>query len=163
MLIGVISDTHIPAGAKKLPESIFKYFKGVDLIIHAGDLISMSVLDDLRQITAKVEAVAGNMDPAEVRALLPVKKMINANGKKIAVIHGWGPPGGMKERVWTEIKQDRPDIVIFGHTHKPENTMDHGVLFLNPGSPTDKEFATGNSIAILKIEKNGMKAEIIKL
>ena len=163
MLIGVISDTHIPLLAKKLPEIIFDYFREASLVIHAGDLISMTVLNDLKQITPRVEAVVGNMDPAEVRTMLPVKKIVDAEGVKIGVIHGWGSPQGMKDRIWGEFKEDRPDIVIFGHTHKPEKTMEHGVLFLNPGSPTDKIFSSENTIAILDVAKNNIKAEIIRL
>ena len=65
-LIGVVSDTHIPARAPFLPSSLFGLLDGVDLILHAGDIEEESVLDELRAL-APVEAVAGNMDPLYVK------------------------------------------------------------------------------------------------
>lgn len=161
MKIGVISDTHIPRQAKELPKIIFDHFKGVDLILHAGDLCIPSVLDELRQITPNVEAVIGNMDDRTVT--LPMKRLINAGGLKIALIHGWGAPMGMKNRIWNELKDDIPNVIIFGHTHQPEKATMHNVLFLNPGSPTDRMFTSVNSIALLNIEDGKADAQIIML
>ncbi len=73
MRVGVISDTHVPAIARSLPAAVFEVFKGVDLILHAGDVVELSVLDELRTI-APVEAVAGNMDGSEVHLNLPLKR-----------------------------------------------------------------------------------------
>lgn len=161
MKIGVISDTHIPRQAKEIPQVVFNYFKGVELILHAGDLTNLSVLDVLRQITPNVEAVIGNMDPSENQSVLPVKKLINAGGLKIGLIHGWGPPIGMRNRIKNEFNIDKPDIIVFGHTHQPEKIKINNILFLNPGSPTDRMFTSINSIALLTIENGIVDAEII--
>lgn len=163
MRIGVISDTHIPRQAKEIPREVFEHFKGVEMILHAGDLTNLNVVDELRQITPNVEAVIGNMDPAENQDVLPVKKIINVSGIKIGLIHGWGPPWGIKNRLWDEFKDDAPNVIIFGHTHQPEKITMHDTLFLNPGSPTDKMFASVNSIAILTIEDKRVDGEIIQL
>lgn len=161
MKIGVIADTHIPRQSKELPKVIFERFKGADLILHAGDLTTSTVLDELRQITPNVEAVIGNMDDQTVA--LPIKRLIDAGGLKIGLIHGWGAPMGMRSRIWNEFKDDAPNIIIFGHTHQPEKTTMHNVLFLNPGSPTDKMFTSVNSIALLNIEDGKADAQIIML
>ena len=163
MKIGVIADTHIPRRAKTIPKEVFRHFKGVGLILHAGDLTDLSVLDELRSITPNVEAVIGNMDPPENQPVLPVKKLVNVEGVKIAITHGWGPPMGLRRRVWNELKEDKPDVVIFAHSHQPEKVISDGVLFLNPGSPTDKFFASVNSVALLTIKDGKPEAEIIRL
>lgn len=163
MKIGVISDTHIPRQAKEIPKVVFNHFKDVELILHAGDLTDLSVLDKLREITQNVEAVIGNMDPSENQSVLPVKKMIDAGGLKIGLIHGWGPPMGIRNRVKNEFKDAKPNIIIFGHTHQPEKIIADNILFLNPGSPTDRMFTSINSISILNIENGKVDAEIIVL
>ena len=163
MKIGVIADTHIPRRAKNIPKEVFRYFKGADLILHAGDLTDLSVLDELRVITDRVEVVLGNMDPSENQSVLPVKKLIDAEGVKIGMMHGWGSPLGLRRRVWNELKEDKPDVVIYAHSHQSENRVIDGVLFLNPGSPTDKMFASVNSVAVLTIKDGKPEAEVIRL
>ena len=163
MKIGVISDTHILNNTDNLPSEIFNHFKDVDLILHAGDLINISVLDQLRQVTPNVEAVSGNMDSVQTRAMLPEKKIIKANGLNIGLMHGWGAPFGVRKRIWNELRNDNLDVIIYGHTHQPESVYENDVLFLNPGSPTDKRFAKVNSIAVLTINNGKPVAEIIKL
>ena len=163
MKIGVISDTHIPKSADKIPDSVFNAFKGVDMIIHAGDIADMGVLDELRKITPNIEAVFGNMDSSASQSSLPIKKTIDVNGKRISIMHGWGPPVGLRMRVWNEFKEEKPNVVIYGHSHKAENKIVDGVLFFNPGSPTDKRFAGKNSIGLMTIENGKIDAQIIDL
>lgn len=163
MRIGVIADTHIPRRAKNIPEDVLRYFKGVDIVLHAGDLTDLRVLDELRAITDKIEAVLGNMDPPENQSVLPVKKIIDVEGVKIGMMHGWGGPIGLRRRVWNEMKEDKPDVVIFAHSHQPEKVVSGGVLFLNPGSPTDKFFASVNSIALLTIKDGKAQAQVIRI
>ena len=86
MLIGLISDTHIPDRAKILPQNVIDAFSDVDLILHAGDLTSPRVLDELEQI-APTMAVQGNMDRAN-GIDLPKAKVIEVEGLKLGVIHG---------------------------------------------------------------------------
>lgn len=158
MKIGLISDTHIPRRAIQLPSRIFEIFSGADYILHAGDLTNLSVLDELYSITPNVEAVSGNMDPPDVEEFLFQKKILNIAGYRIGLIHGWGPPVGIKKRILNQFGSPRPDIIVFGHTHSPEEDTVEGVLFLNPGSPTDKVFARVNSVGLLTLEP-GKKPE----
>ncbi|MEW5935324.1 MAG: YfcE family phosphodiesterase, partial [Bacillota bacterium] len=90
--IGVLSDTHVPDRQKAIPEAILQGLRGVDLIIHAGDLTTLAVLDVLGTI-APVHAVWGNMDPPGVRDRLDKTALIQVAGRTIAVMHGQGAPG----------------------------------------------------------------------
>ena len=160
MKIGVISDTHIPANCDELPQKVKENFKDVDMILHAGDLADACVLDMLKNICPKVEAVCGNMDPKNLQQQLPQKKIITAGKFKIGLIHGWGPPKGIMDRLEGEFKG--VDAIVFGHTHQPVNLKKNGVLFFNPGSPTDLIHALSTTIGILEINAkiNGKILEI---
>jgi uncharacterized protein len=160
MKIGVISDTHIPRSALKLPGEIYNAFKGVDMIIHAGDLVDMSLLDELKKL-ARTEAVHGNMDTAAVQSLLPARKVIEAGGLKIGLTHGSGPHFNLINTVKREFPE-KVDAIVFGHSHSPLNEVRDGILFFNPGSPTDKLFSRYNSYGILTINK-GIKGEIVRI
>ena len=149
MKIGVISDTHIPVNCERIPQEIGKYFKDVDMIIHAGDLIELSVLDQLVQFTTNIEAVRGNMDCQKTLAKLPKKKIIKVGKYKIGLTHGWGTPHGIIERMAEEF--DDVDVIVFGHSHRPVNEIRKGILFFNPGSATDVVYAKEKTIGILEL------------
>jgi putative phosphoesterase len=159
MKIGVLSDTHIPISTRSLPPVIFKIFKDVGLILHAGDLVDLSVLNELRTI-APVEAVAGNMDDSEVRLALPIKKVIPIGKYAVGLIHGKYKIDIQKEMIRKEF--DNVDLIVYGHSHTPFWGMVDGIHFLNPGSPTDKRYAPYNSVAVLDIGDE-LKAEIVRI
>jgi hypothetical protein len=159
MKIGVLSDTHVPAVVRALPPVIYDIFKGVDLIMHAGDITELSVLDELRTI-APVEAVAGNMDDSEVHSRLPQKKILALGRFSVGLIHGKYRIDIQKEMIRKEF--DNVDLIVYGHSHTPFWGKVDGVYFLNPGSPTDKRYAPYNSVALLKIGDE-LKAEIIRI
>lgn len=161
MRIGVISDTHIPRSAEWLPEKVCADLKNVDLILHAGDLTEMEVLTRLEKI-APTKAVYGNMDDPAVQKALPLKEIVEAGKFRIGLIHGFGPPFGLIEKVMNEFKDAKVDAIVFGHLHAPKNERKNGVLLFNPGTPTDKIFARFNSYGILKINDT-IEGEIIKL
>lgn len=164
MIIGVISDTHLRAGddissLTSIVES--GHLKDVELILHAGDHVELELVE-YALAPKKVISVRGNMDYGKA-AELPIKRVLEFEGKKIGLIHGWGSPYDIVERVYNEFSQDEVDIIVFGHSHKPYNDRVKGVLMFNPGSPTDKRFAPYNSVGILKLKKDGIEAKIIKL
>ena len=159
MRVGVLSDTHVPAIARSLPAVIFDIFQGVDLILHAGDIIEMSVLDELRTI-APVEAVAGNMDGLEVHVNLPYKKIISLAQYRAGLIHGKYKIDVQREMIRKEF--DDVDLIVYGHSHTPFWGKVNGVYFLNSGSPTDKRHAPYNSVAMLEVGDE-LKAEIIRI
>jgi len=158
MKVGVISDTHIPNRAKKIPGKIIELFSDAALILHAGDIVDNSVIEELETI-AKVEVVKGNMDKPDVP--FPVKKVLNVEALRIGLIHGFGSPFGIRNRIRKEF--DEIDIIVYGHSHKPYNKTENGVLFFNPGTPTDKIFALYNSVGILEIKGDSVKGQIIRL
>lgn len=157
--IGVLSDTHIPVAAREIPRKALKLLGGVDLIVHAGDILQPTVLEELKEL-AEVRAVYGNMDTHSVREKLPEIETFEVQRFKIGVIHGSGPPYGIESRVREKFNQI--DVIIYGHSHSPKNEVIDDVLFFNPGSPTDKVFAPHNSLGILTIDRK-ISGEIIKI
>ncbi len=151
MEIGIISDTHVKT-LDELPATIITALAGVDLIIHAGDFTELPVLEGLRQLGA-VKAVCGNMDSAELKRTLPQKELFVVNRKKVGLMHGWGAPWGIADRV-REMFGD-VDIIVFGHSHQPCNEYIGGSLLFNPGRASD-------SFGLLTIDDE-VTAEIIKV
>jgi len=150
--LGIISDTHARS-LDGIPAATREALAGVDLIVHAGDFTSKAVLDGLWTI-GQVRAVSGNMDPLDLRAALPERDVFEAGGKKIGLVHGWGAPWGIAERVRKQFAG--VDIVIFGHSHLRCNRLVEGVLLVNPGPGSD-------SYALLTIDGDGASAEMVRV
>lgn len=161
MKIGVIADTHVKTEEQlvSLKDVVEGHLSGVDMILHAGDLVSVAVMDYLEEVAPTV-AVCGNMDFPEVKAALPTEEVIEAAGFKIGLTHGWGPPEGLIERVMNRFSD--VDCTIFGHSHSSYNQAIGGILCFNPGSPTDKVFTQTNSVGILHLGE-GILGEIVAL
>ncbi len=148
MKIGVVSDTHIPESVPDLPAELMHGFEGVDIILHAGDILDCAVLDELAAI-APVRAVRGNMDNFPRSYELPEKLVVEAEKFRIGLIHGHGAPNGLERRIAKEF--DDVHCIVFGHTHRPFNEVIDGVLLFNPGTPTDRRFAPYRSFGILDV------------
>lgn len=162
MKIGILSDTHIPDRAKELPAKLLEEFKEADMVIHAGDLADMSVYKALLDVCKDVRVVSGNMDPSDIKNMFPQRQLIKAGAFTIGLIHGWGPPNKLHETVKEEFKAEKPDIVIFGHSHQALSLQDGKTLYFNPGSPTDNVFAPFRSFGIIEITDK-INARIVKL
>jgi len=160
MRIAVLSDTHIPIAAKDLPKAVYDGIAGADMILHAGDILDMEVLEKLSKI-APVRAVCGNMDNDSACSKLPQKDIIKIGDCSIGLIHGWGPPFGLIDLVSRQFKN--VDMIIFGHSHSPLIEKRGNVLFFNPGSPTDRVFAPYNSYGILTVDGKTITPQIIKI
>ena len=145
-VLGVLSDTHLYR--QEVPLQVMRALDGVDLLIHAGDIVEMAVLDELESL-APTMAVAGNMDHGDVREALPEKRVIEVAGRRLGLIHGSGAPQNMTSRLRREF--DRVNVVVFGHTHQAYNREEDGIYFFNPGSPTDKMFASFRSVGIIEL------------
>jgi len=161
MKIACISDTHIPGGMGMLPMALYEGLKGADLILHAGDITSLDVIEELKLI-APVEAVAGNMDGWEVARTLPEKKIVQAGRFRIGLIHGGGRVPGMEDRILKIFEEDNIDCLVYGHSHKANVERRGNVLLVNPGSPTDRTWAQYNSYAVIHADDE-LSAEIIRL
>jgi putative phosphoesterase len=151
MRIGVVSDTHATSLAQ-LPDRILLALAEVDLIIHAGDFVAKDVLDGLRRL-GEVKAVQGNMDSEELKRILPEKELLVVEGRRIGIIHGWGSPYGIDDRVGKMFED--VDVIVYGHSHYSQNEVKKGILFFNPGQAR-------NSFGILTVGKE-VKGEIINL
>ena len=163
MKIGVISDTHIYDASADLPEGACDILKGCDLILHAGDLIDLSVMEKLSHLSRRVKAVHGNMDKPEVIKKLSPKLIVNAGQCRIGLVHGYGPPQSLAQFVREQFPGKELDCIVFGHSHMPMNESRKGVLYFNPGSPTDKIFAAYNSVGILTVAGKSIRGEIIRI
>lgn len=163
MKIGVISDTHIPDKCEHIPKTVLNAFKHVDMIVHAGDMVDLDAIDELKSACPKIVAVAGNMDSQRIMKKFPVKQVFEISGSKIGLMHGSGAPINLIKVLKNAFKNERPDIIIFGHSHKPMNEVIDGILFFNPGSATD--FSSGQaSYGIIEInDALTIDAKIIKI
>jgi len=161
MRILVLSDTHIPRVAHDLPAEIYEEIANVDMIIHAGDFVEKEILEKLKTLK-ETKAVYGNMDCAALHHVLNAKEVLDLGKCKIGLIHGYGAPADILDTVKGEFGSS-VDAIIFGHTHSAFNAVKDGILFFNPGSPTDTIFATSNSYGILEVTDKTIEGKIIKL
>lgn len=148
MLVGVVADTHIPRRASRIPPELLAGLGGVDLILHAGDLVEESVLVELGRV-APVVAVAGNVDPPQLQRKLGRQRVLRLGRFRIGLVHGDGDAGTTPLRARAAFTA--VDGVVFGHSHEPHNRWEGGVLLFNPGSPTDARRARAPSYGLLRI------------
>jgi putative phosphoesterase len=149
MKIGVISDTH-----GFLDPKIPKLFDGVDHILHGGDVGSSMVLHELENI-APVTAVLGNVDGGMPLRLTEVAEL---GGRKF-LLHHIVEPRNLGDALRDTIARARPDVVVFGHTHKPFSETIDNVWFLNPGYTGKQRFTLPRTLALLFIEDGAMRVE----
>jgi putative phosphoesterase len=161
IIIGVISDTHRRRPDRFLDAVIQKHFHDVDLIVHAGDMVTLDVLDPFIALDKEVIAVCGNMDSADVHGTYPISRTIRIEDLSIGIIHGWGSPHGIRDRIRTSF--DNVDAIIYGHTHQAFCAHEAGIFYFNPGSPTDSRFTSSNSIGIIKIDGKKIEGRIVSL
>ena len=173
ILIGLISDTHVPTRTDKVPEVILKDFKdrNVDYVFHMGDFCSIDIYEQLIEEFGKdkVLAVVGNMDAGsnELNKILPEILELDLYGRKIFITHGTGGPSMIVRRLNKTHDLSKYDIIIFGHTHHPMNEISEkdGKLYLNPGTctPIDGRLTVESSYGFLKISKDKVEPEIVYL
>lgn len=158
IIIGVISDTHIPTRALAVPSSVYKIFKDARHIIHAGDVVDLSVIQELERV-APVLAVQGNMDPVAVRERYPEVNSLEVLGWRIGVVHE-GVSALRRGKLKRLAEKKRFDVLVSGHSHRGLVKVENGVLFINPGSPT-QPLLSRPSVGVLEISKGKIEAEIV--
>jgi putative phosphoesterase len=150
MRIGVISDTHAPRRWKRCPPEVARRLDGVDLILHAGDVCTADVLEELA-VLAPVEAVLGNNDGADVAAWgAPETLRLNLDGLPAGMIHNSGLPPGRAARMRALFPDAR--LVVFGHSHIPVDQQHGDLRLFNPGSPTDRRRQPHGTIGLLEVD-----------
>lgn len=133
----LLADTHVPKRARELPDQVWHAVDDADVVFHAGDWVSASLLDDLSKRAGRLVGVYGNNDPEALRARLPEIADIVLDGIRFAMIHETGSAGGREARC--EALFPDADVLVFGHSHIPwDTTTPRGLRLLNPGSPTDR-------------------------
>ena len=154
MKLGVISDTH-----GLFDEAIPPIFKGVNAIIHAGDIGRIEVITRLEQI-APVFAVEGNNDSFGV---YPEERIENWIGYRVLIRHIFGELHQLRKADKERISDLRPDLVVFGHSHRPYNEILGETILFNPGSAGPRRFSLPRTVGLLSLRRNGAQAQIIKL
>ena len=133
-----------------------------ELIVHAGDFVALSVLEELRAL-APVEAVYGNMDEPALRESLPEERVVEVAGARIGVVHVPGPAAGREARLAARFPGC--EAVVYGHTHLPQvaRVGPGGVWILNPGSPTERRRGPVHSMLVLEVEGAEIRPELVTL
>jgi putative phosphoesterase len=133
----IVSDTHVPQRARALPDTLWRAIEAADVVIHAGDWNGAALLDEFERRSARLLAVYGNNDGEELRARLPEVARATLDGIRFAVVHETGGRDGREARM--AVAYPETDVLVFGHSHIPWDTVAHtGLRLLNPGSPTDR-------------------------
>jgi len=158
MRLAIISDTHMPRGARAIPQACLERCREADAILHAGDLFDMPVLELLRSLGPPVHAIYGNVDSAAVRAVLPARLEADFAGVRIGMVHAPGPAHGRLEAL--RAKFPRCDAVVFGHTHLPEHAERDGFAIFNPGSPTERRRAPAHTMGLATIAAGHVTFEL---
>jgi putative phosphoesterase len=162
MLIAVISDTHLPRGARRLPEACVERIAEADLLLHAGDFSTLDVLRELEAIGPPLLGVHGNVDSAELRRLLPAERVVEAEGARIGMVHDAGPRAGRLQRLRGRFGE-RADLVVFGHSHMPlHEQAEDGFQILNPGSPTERRRAPAHTMGLIRVDRGLARCEIVQ-
>ena len=152
----------MPRGGRRLPDACVAELAAADLIVHAGDVVTLSVLEELRRL-APVEAVYGNMDEPALRGSLPEERVVEVGGARVAVVHIPGPAAGREARLLARFPGC--DAVVYGHTHIPQvaRAGPDGVWILNPGSPTERRRGPVHSMLVLDVEDGQIRPQLVTL
>ena len=132
----LLADTHVPKRAKDLPGQVWEQVAQADVVVHAGDWVDPELLDRLEERSARLVAVWGNNDGAELRRRLPEVARVELGGMRLGVVHETGDKKRREERMRAAYPD--LDVLVFGHSHIPWDTEHEGLRLLNPGSPTDR-------------------------
>jgi putative phosphoesterase len=174
--VALVSDTHVPDQICQLPSRLIERLHGVDLILHAGDLVCLDVLESLQRI-AKTIAVHGNMDNPDILRRLPRKRLLTLAGRSVGLIHGDRAPAIERQYLKPGYDYDASsmdgfyeyllgelpgaEIVVFGHFHVPVVKYRDGRLLVNPGPVAPNR--GHSSLAVLKLNGGGAKVQVMDL
>jgi putative phosphoesterase len=160
-VVAVISDTHMPRGARTLPGACVERLAAAGAILHAGDFMELEVLQALQGLGPPVHAVRGNVDSAQLIARLPLMRTVQLEDVRIGMVHDAGPRDGRLARM----RRRFPDTqaVVFGHSHIPLHEQQGGFQIFNPGSPTERRRSPHHTMGIATITGGVVEFELITL
>ncbi len=154
MLIGVVSDTHLKKHDTRFYHLVKHYFHSCNMLLHAGDIVDPEIFEG---VEINIFAVKGNMD---LGVDLPYKRVIEIGSFKIGLIHGYGAPHGIEQRILKEFEGEKIDCVVFGHTHKSYVGEFEGIKLFNPGSPFDNRYGSKKSVGFIDVNGEEIKFRI---
>lgn len=178
MKIGVIADTHIPDLRRSLPARVMEIFSAVEIVLHAGDITSLEVLQQLQESVSLTFAVYGESDSPEIRTYLQESQVLEFGGLRVGLVHGnRDARGSMNDRVSRLLRRDpynpdyiqfilsrfnNVDAIVFGHTHVPYARVHEGVFLFNPGSinPSNNNEP---SVGLLEITSRGIRGRVLPI
>lgn len=182
MKIGVISDTHIPDLSPVLPARIAAVFQGLDIILHAGDICELYMLEQFQETYTLTFAVWGENDSQDVQHYVDEKQVVRFGDRRVGLIHGHqfeperqgilgrlrqllGPrpePNALPDFLLHQFADDNVQAIVFGHTHQPYVKMHNGVLLFNPGAAFPGPDRTP-SVGILDVGERSITGKIVYL
>jgi hypothetical protein len=146
-LIVILADTHMPKGSRRLPERCLEAIAAAEAVIHAGDFLATSVLEELRALCPVIHAVHGNVDEPPLQRSLPAELEVEIGQRVVAITHDAGAAKGRLARLRRRFPA--ADAVVFGHSHLPLHEVEGGFQIFNPGSPTERRRAPRASMGLL--------------
>jgi putative phosphoesterase len=155
--VAVISDTHLPRGARRLPEACLRELRDADAILHAGDIASVGAYEALCALGPPVYAVVGNVDEPALGEVLPEERVVELGGVTFGMRHIAVSEESLLERF------PGCAAVVFGHSHLPVVERRGAVWLLNPGSPTERRRAPFHSMIVVRIGGGELFPELLRL
>ena len=161
MRIAVVSDTHLPRGSRRVPAACIERLGAADLLVHAGDFVSLAFHAEMLALGPPLAAVYGNVDELALRQRLPAERTVETAGARIGLVHDAGPARGRLARM----RRRFPDAhaVVFGHSHIPLHESDGEFQIFNPGSPTDRRRAPRHTMGVATVGARRVRFEHIAL
>ena len=157
MRVGLVSDTH-----GRVDHHLHQLFEGCALILHGGDFADEDVLDELRLI-APVEGVRGNNDAGPWADALPELRVVEVGALRALLVHQLPAPERPDRAVARALARERPELVLFGHSHQPRVTRQDGVLFVNPGSAGPRRFSLPRTAGVLELDGRRVRLALFEL
>jgi putative phosphoesterase len=161
VVIAVISDTHMPRGPRRLPDACVERIRSADLCLHAGDIATPEVLEEIEAIGPPVKAVFGNVDSDDLRRALPETLTVDVEGTRVAMVHDAGPARRRFERMRARFPNAHG--VVFGHSHIPLHEEAHGFQIFNPGSPTERRRQARHTMGMAQAGGGRLSFELVVL
>jgi putative phosphoesterase len=161
VIVAVLADTHLPRGNRRLSDACVGRLRTADAILHAGDLIELSVLHGLRALGPPVHAVRGNVDSHELIVRLPLQCVVEFGAVRIGMVHDAGAREGRLARMRRRFPE--ADAVVFGHSHIPLHEERDGFQIFNPGSPTERRRQPRHTMGLAHIDGRTLNFELIAL
>jgi putative phosphoesterase len=177
MKIGVLADTHIPDLRRSLPARVLEIFSTVEIVLHAGDITSLAVLQQLQESVSLTFAVHGEDDAPELRDYLQESQVLEFGGLRVGLIHGHRDPRTeFNNRISRLLRRDpynpqfisyllsrfnHVDAIVFGHTHVPYAKIHEGVFLFNPGSINP--YRSEPSVGLLEIDNRGIRGRVLPI